>query len=289
MANYDRRFLIPYLRDLYSMELLLVQQQKEYEKLSTQLQSQAALLKHDSQPKAEKKHSPAGVVVLWLTAFGLFCSSALCATLAVTRDEQFWAVAIACLLLGMLTMVILVCNWVSYRKKSRRYKHYRQKLQDYQDLASEREKRSMQFLALQEQLEALAQRIREGQQLRQELYAVNVIPSHYRTLPAVRFLFEYFLTSKSENIDAVLQIYAVESLRKSKDQTDERRSTALLLHRTQLAQQQMEDERNALQYEEQMQQIAELEPNWDRRAQYRKMISGGMDLSRYISRQDPKS
>lgn len=47
----------------------------------------------------------------------------------------------------------------------------------------------------------------------QELYSVNIIPSRYRGIYGVLYLYDWFGTSQADDMDKALNVYVLEQIR----------------------------------------------------------------------------
>ena len=118
VAKFDRKILLPYLRDVYSVELLVLKRQKEYQELCSLLNQYEEALQNHREPE-EVSVSVRGVVG-WCIAAGVLCLLAIVSAMLIRYSESFLYLSL------LLLPVEAICIAVLLRQIAhRRLRHHR--------------------------------------------------------------------------------------------------------------------------------------------------------------------
>ena len=275
MAKYDRRMLIPYLRDLYCTEILLMQKQEQRYSIQENKRKLTNRLGNGEIMDAPKEQSADSLLILCFLSAVICAVVVLCAVFFGNGTGLFLKLLLICVLLGLLCVLLLIRN----RKNQKKQQEYQKWLKKHQE---EQNRIHQKLEYFDRQLEELAEMCNVLHGIRHSLYSVNVIPAHYRTVQAVQYLLEYFKTSKANNPDIVLQTFIIEELRKPHLEIDKRMAEITMHQRILLANQIVADEAQSEYAFAQLRTIAEQEKNPDLRMQYQKIILENWNLSDYI-------
>lgn len=283
VAKFDRKILLPYLRDVYSVELLVLKRQKEYQELCSLLNQYEEALQNHREPE-EVSVSVRGVVG-WCIAAGVLCLLAIVSAMLIRYSESFLYLSLLLLPVEAICIAVLLRQIAQYRKDSARYQEYRKKMRQYQSEEHTRELLREQAAEYRKQIAVFVDQSNVLGSIRHSLYSANVIPAQFRTLSAVRYLFHYFQSSKADDVDVVLQIFSVETLRQNPKPISQKESDQILHQRVLLANQVMGDAVQREYVETQMMEIANRGENVEFRIQYLKMINANQDVSNYFFQQ----
>lgn len=282
MAKYDRRILLPYLRNLCSTELLILMQQKEMSALRASLEELEQLKERDIPPDEVLPASPGPAIAFGCLALAFGAVAVISGVLAFDADI-FW------LLTFSSALICLACaaSWwycrKQYLRRKNQYLQYCRTLEKYHSHAADRQALAEEIAQHRTQITALAEQINECISLKRSLYGLNVIPGQNRNLSTVQYLYEFFRTSKADDIDTVLQICAVEEMKDHLGHITKNQADLLLAQRTRIADQVTSDPIQRQYYEEQMTQIAAQEPNPELRSQYIKMLHEDLNESQFFA------
>ena len=283
MSKYDRRILLPYLRNLYSMELAIPQLHKELKALHTTIEELEYLQEHDVPPQEMQPPSPSATIAVGFVSLLFLLISIVAGILTATYADVFL------MLTATSVFTTFFCVWLFWRRlqnyshHQQQYSRYCDKLADYQSRTDSRKMLQEQIAECNVQISILAEQINEASRLKRNLYALNVLPQQYRTLDTVQYLYEYFRTSKANDIDTVLQIYAVEHIRSKQERLSEKQSALVLNHRCRIADQVNSDPLQKQYYEEQMINISNQEQDPELKNQYIRMLAEDLSVSQFFS------
>jgi len=282
MLSYDRRILLPYLHDVYCMELLAVLQQKEYRHLQTKLKEMEDNLEEDLEPEAQSLASSKTAVFLGMSAALLCLCSIFTGIMAVGISGSFGIMSVLFFLSALGCVGLLVTKLREYRRSRQGYDQYCMEIMDYNNRAPEREKLKRGIAHCHKHLNLLTDRISQVHGLRSSLYGANVIPGHFRSLEAVQFLYEHFSTSKADNLDLVLQLFALENMNGNLKPVTARQASVVLRQRTALARQEARDPIYRQDYEEKLGKLAAMEADGELRSLYLRLIQEHQQVTDYF-------
>lgn len=275
MAKYDRRMLIPYLRDLYCTELLLMQKKEQRLHILETQNRLTEKFDNDTQMEAPREPSTDNMLILCLFSAIICGVVVLSAVFFGSRDGMIGQFLLGCLMIAILGAVILI-KVRKRKEKQQEYQKWQKKHQEDQD------KLRRKIEHYDRRLEELNEMCNELHAIRHSLYSVNIIPAHYRTVQVVQYLLEYFKTTKANNPDIVLQTFAIEEIRKPHMEIEKKLAEVTLHQRMLLATHIMADEEQSEYVQAQLRTIAEQEKNPDLKAQYQKIALENWNLSDYL-------
>lgn len=283
MAKYDRKILLPYLRNLYSMELVLYRLQRKQKAIHAALEELNQLRASQEPPEEMAAPSPVSTIVLACLGLLFFLMAAIFSLLSATIDDIF---QVPVLVAALAALACAIAWWIGrrqYVRQKKAYAQYCKELDAYQAQLDRRLELNKEIGKYKNQLISVTKHIKEAAQLRRSLYSLNVIPLQYRTLPTARYLYEYFYTSKANDIDQILQIYAVEKIREQSDRIPDKQIDLILNQRMRIAQQMTSDPIQLQYYEDQVMELSRLENDPELRNQYIRMFSEDLNISRFFS------
>lgn len=264
MARYDRRFLVPYLEDVCSVELLYTRAARDLDKckyaLSTARRNAARTA------EAVKKPSLLGRLS-WI-----LCGIVIIAILAVLVDKLIFPPLLFILIVGVFGGGTIGYLWTTrgdYSLEMSKYKHYLTMQATY-----DRERAAHEAMVkMQEKKKVqLENRFDSVEELRKRVYSVNVIPGKYRNLHAAYYLFDYFNTCNEDDLDRVIQTMLLDDIIQRLDKIIEQQEEMLLNQRYQIALQKQQNRMAAENHRMQMEAIARMESNQQRQIDYQQMM-----------------
>ncbi|MBP9990437.1 MAG: hypothetical protein KBT45_03310 [Bacteroidales bacterium] len=283
MACYDRRILVPYLRDVCSTELLCSYLQKEVEKCEynitkfNQLISWAQKIEDPQSPRASERtgYSFLAALYLCILLFGLLISIA------------FQIIGFCIILFGGIGITAILFDEIKrnrmlqekYEEKVKRYKCIcrnnrteRNRIPQYQTALETK----------QAELRALSEQLREAQKLRGAVYDVNIIPLKYRNLHVAYFLYDYINSCYENDLDKIIQTLLLDEISQKPDEMIAQNEEMLLNQRHQIAVQELQDPSETEQHRGELQQLAELEQNQELQGIYQTMIAKNKQVTDFF-------
>lgn len=290
MTRYDRRLLVPYLRDVCSVELLLNRVQNEAAIAQNNVYSYSNKYNSDKkpiEPQSVGSYEGSGcgcwAVTILLLAVSLFC---------IFLSESLILMIVGCFL-GMVALFAIRFISEEFSDRSReldvhdsQMETYKQALDAYNSREGEREFNLAKAQEWNRMLSVRNQRVTEVQRLRDKVYKANVIPLPYRNIYAAHFLYDYFRSSQSDDMDHALQMFVLEEIKQKLDRIIDQQTEIILGQRAMLAEQERTNRTLAENHKREMMQLATLNENAVRRNQYLEMINTNLEVSNFFAFHD---
>lgn len=208
--EYKREVLVPYLTELYGIEVTWHTLRDKYEKYRIRIQEDERILSKKSEIEAIQLTAPvtpaAPPFPLKYKACSIFCG--------------VFAIPMLMLDLGIIYLPLLYGVYYFYKKgkneqenktyrtiaenekKLRQYKTDCNNLEKWKTAIAEKEECYPVDAGRKEELLAELNRCAE---IRDKAYSINIIPQQYRNLGAIAYLYEYFSSSKATDLDNIIQ------------------------------------------------------------------------------------
>lgn len=116
-----------------------------------------------------------------------------------------------------------------------------------------------------------------------EVYAANIIPSHYRDMYAAVYLYDFFSTSRSDDLDMALNTYVLEQIKDKLDVIIEKQHTSILNQRLILANQQRSLEEQRAHNAYMRQKIYQIASSIEEQNQYLAMVESNPAATAYFA------
>lgn len=298
MAEYKREILLPYLRDVCSTEVVCQRLERDKMRCQANIQLCEEKLKRKKQPVPKKRLGIIGVLrglgsigwvlfLLIMVGMGIFLVLGSSIALAFAHSEMevkniiFFVVS---LIFGLV--------WGSYwgfvfisdvRGVVRDYEDAYSKAVQYNNmLSSETPKFKAQLEKERQIISYIQRKLMEAQNLRRNVYGVNVIPNRYRNIYVAYYLYDYFSTSRERDLDKVIQTLLLDEIKKRLDRIIIQNEEILLNQRYQIALQEKQNAMGENNHREQMRQLARLEHNQELQADYLNMIDQNQNVTNFI-------
>lgn len=299
MPHYNREILVPYLKDVCSAELLCrkLEQQKYdsesklrdvayYQGNKPQVPAMPVRNRYTENVNSARKECLVGIVWVVLLALllhifydevydnyvgtiGLILLGII-QPFAVLGIGFFLVVGIVYLLGAILERISAIasdeeayeCDMKRYQAAKAKYDRWCKSLSYYQNV---------------EQLERInlndcKTHLAEAQQLRTQLYNVNVIPSKYRNAYAAYYLYDYFNTSREDDLTQVLQTMLLEEIIKRLDKVIEQQENIIIGQQRTMAMMEQQNKETEQHRRSVMNHIAKIEQNQEQQTDYLQMI-----------------
>ncbi len=265
MANYNHEILVNYLRDVYSMELLVRKIEDDIHSTREDIQCEQALVeKVESTPiPAEGNISPkkditpymiAGFLILFIS-FGFFTLPSIGAISGIL------GIGVSIILFSCAGSVSSDNTKMQEEEKEKIKENFQRDVEEYEHmLALANDCRSV----LPSQIDdynAAVSHLQEAKEKLQSVYSVNIIPNKYRSVYVAYYLYDYISSSHETDIDRVLQTMLLDQIIAKLDKIIAQQEEIILNQRMQLAKQDALLAQSKKQHEEQMKAISNLEEN----------------------------
>ncbi len=203
MAKCDREFLIPYLEDICTLELMsrkLISERYSTKNIISNIEN----FYIPNKPKAPRETND------WFWEHILYA-------VAIVFMLPLLAVRGGFLVLvGLIPCcMILVCAYFEAKKEfEEECSKYRNETARRNQALNQRELEWAKLLALRERLSAQNKEIQMVSDLLQKAYSANIIPGQYRNLYASVFLYDYFSKARfADDLDMVLNTFVLEQIK----------------------------------------------------------------------------
>ena len=288
MAQYDRRILIPYLHDVCSIELICIKLDREVRQSTSRIKQleNTVYTKHkkpEYPQNGEKKADYTNGVV-----FIVFGVLALLAGLLWIRWLPFlWLVGAVGLALGAL---FLFCGFFEISEEKRkvddyyrsRYMGYERALKEYNQKMAAMPSMNCTLQQEKNNRTRLVQELGRALNLKKELYSVNIIPSQYRNIYAVYYLYEFMSSGRETDLEKVIQTFVLEEIKKRLDKIISQNEQIIVNQRVQTALQEEQNRTISNNHREQMRQFAQMRENQSLQTEYLQMIDKNQKVTNYI-------
>lgn len=266
MAKYDRRFLVPYLRDVCSVELLYSRTARDLASCEDML----AYARKKENRKAERVEKPSLLEKLAIHFIGY--SIVIIFALYLNSHPSGILALLFVLVAGLIVGVSLATIW----KIPGEYSHDLRKYEAYLAEQATYDKEKVRYRELANIQEKKITLLRKQQysvkELRQQVYSVNVIPSKYRNLHAAYYLFDFFSSCAEDDLGRVIQTMLLDDIIARLDKIIAQNEEILLNQRYQIALQENQNRMMAKNHREQMKAIARMERNQELQMDYQRMM-----------------
>ena len=241
MAKYNREFLVPYLQNVCALHLAY---RKLDQKIHDLVYNDIPYLKRGkANPKPAKPQeldtiSAGGYFSIVIGAFLLLVS--LVSFLNDSSADASDFISFTFLVIVLALMIYLPIHSIKGRKKQNAYilYQYQQAMTEFEKVAEYNEKLREYVPVYEEHLEFYKKERDNIDVLLDKVYAVNVIPSRYRNIYAAVYLYDWFSTSRANDLDMALNMFVLEEIKEKLDTIITRQSESILNQRLILANQQ---------------------------------------------------
>lgn len=289
MANYNHEILVNYLRDVYSMELLVRKIEDDVHSTGEDVEYIQAFIKKADSALVPKRGpiSPPKDIFPSLTKGCVTLGIFICILLFYS-DSSFWGfVGALCFYLSLGFFIYAGFIASKNAKKQKMEKEaveetYQEEKKDYERMmALANEGRS----DLPNQIDyynAAVSHLQEAKEKLQSVYSVNIIPNKYRSVYVAYYLYDYISSSHETDIDRVLQTMLLDQIIAKLDKIIAQQEEIILNQRMQLAKQDALLAQSKKQHEEQMKAISNLEENQQMQNDYLAMTEANTRITNYF-------
>lgn len=286
MANYNHEVLVNYLRDVYSMELLVRKIEDDVHSTREDIQYEQALVeKVESTPiPAEGNISPKKDITPYMIAgfITLFISFGFFTLPSIGAISGILGIGVSIILFFCAGSVSSDNTKMQEEEKEKIKENFQRDVEEYEHmLALANDCRSV----LPSQIDdynAAVSHLQEAKENLQSVYSVNIIPNKYRSVYVAYYLYDYISSSHETDIDRVLQTMLLEQIIAKLDKIIAQQEEIILNQRMQLAKQDALLAQSKKQHEEQMKAISNLEENQQMQNDYLAMTEANTRITSYF-------
>lgn len=286
MAQYNHEVLVNYLRDVYSMELLVRKIQENIYSTRKDIQhEQAIVAKAESTPiPTENELSPkkdispyliAGFITLFISLgfFTLPTVGAFSGLLGINVSIAifFWAGSVSS------------DNTESQEIERRIIKEsFQNDIEEYENLLALANSYRAILPSQINDYNTTVSHLQEAKEKLQQVYSVNIIPNKYRTIYVAYYLYDYISSCRETDVDRVLQTMLLEQIIAKLDKIIAQQEEIILNQRMQLAKQDYLIAQSKQQHTEQMKILYGLEKNQQIQNDYLAMTEANTRITNYF-------
>lgn len=286
MAQYNHEVLVNYLRDVYSMELLVRKIQENIYSTRKDIQhEQAIVAKAESTPiPTENELSPkkdispyliAGFITLFISLgfFTLPTVGALSGLLGISVSIAifFWAGSVSS------------DNTESQEIERRIIKEsFQNDIEEYENLLALANSYRAILPSQINDYNTTVSHLQEAKEKLQQVYSVNIIPNKYRTIYVAYYLYDYISSCRETDVGRVLQTMLLEQIIAKLDKIIAQQEEIILNQRMQLAKQDYLIAQSKQQHTEQMKILYGLEKNQQIQNDYLAMTEANTRITNYF-------
>lgn len=281
MLKYDRAILVPYLSNIFLLHLAIKKVDDHCGKISYEL-CRINGLDNGTRPLYIKKKPP-----LWaylLIAFGIY---PIFGILTGLREGFPGSLIFVLFLISAIPIAIGIGNIVSVRKNNaERYETFQRNLHNYEAKKRRIDEERKKIGPLENEKRKYLQEKKRIESVLGELYSANIIPSRYRDMYAAAYLYDWFSSGQSDDLDHALGMYVLEEVRARLDRVIAQQSEQLLRQNIQIGYQQKlieQQENNSRIIQSKLDTIQATE---EERLSYDKMMAGEAATVAYLAKAD---
>ena len=289
MANYNHEILVNYLRDVYSMELLVRKIEDDVHSTGEDVEYLQTLIeKADSTPVPQKGTiSPPKDIFPSLAKGCVTLGILICLLLFSPNSGFLGLIAALCLYLSLGFFIYAGFIASNNAKKQKMEKEaveetYQEEKKDYERMMALANEGRPDLPNQIDDYNAAVSHLQEAKEKLQSVYSANIIPNKYRSVYVAYYLYDYISSSHETDIDRVLQTMLLDQIIAKLDKIIAQQEEIILNQRMQLAKQDALLAQSKKQHEEQMKAISNLEENQQMQNDYLAMTEANTRITNYF-------
>lgn len=246
MANYNHEILVNYLRDVYSMELLVRKIEDDVHSTGEDVEYLQTLIeKADSTPVPQKGTiSPPKDIFPSLAKGCVTLGITICILLFNPDFFPFFFGLTAALCMFLSLGFFIYAGFIASNndKKQKMEKEaveetYQEEKKDYERMMALANEGRPDLPNQIDDYNAAVSHLQEAKENLQSVYSVNIIPNKYRSVYVAYYLYDYISSSHETDIDRVLQTMLLDQIIAKLDKIIAQQEEIILNQRMQLAKQ----------------------------------------------------
>ena len=287
MAKYNRQFLVTYLRDICSAEMLCDRLSREYGEcrnrvanIESHVNRKVIDPKKPSRSDFEKDSDMGGTiaVIFWIALF-----------IYIGFWLLQWAPVLTIVPFGIAGIMIWGLSSESQAKNDQEGEEYNRAVQRYENQikANEEHRNSIpQYRRIlngeKQQLAMLNQQLHDAQRLRQSVYDVNIIAFEYRDIRIVYHLYRHFSTCRDSDLDEALKMMHLNEIVQNTSKIVSQNEEIILNLRMKMAMDEQRDHRLAEHKRQELKAFARMEHNQESQMTYQNMIERNQEVTNFF-------
>lgn len=287
MAKYDREFLVPYLQDICTLYLAERKLREKIKWLTDRINhlSYEIVVTPPKEPSYEKSGCFEGFA--WI--LGLFMAGGSVLGLMSGEDlSGFEMIPVMGIIIGGVILAFAIgANSEQRKTNDELRKNYEAALKAYErDVDNAKRQNVLNKEKIPELLarkEMFSNELKKVSKLLKQAYSVNVIPRHYRDVYAAVYLYDFFSTGRSDDLDMALSLFVLEQIKDKLDKIIQQQADILLNQRIMISTQKqaLEEQRAHNAYLEK--KIHKIATSAEESNQYLAMIESNTAANAYFS------
>lgn len=297
MAKFNREFLVPYLEDvcaLYMADLEVCAKMFG-------VQKEILVLQHgeEIEPPVEPEHEEyLGAIGSFLGGVGIVLMCAIFIPLMdlfIPENERGSAPFAFYIIFGAVSFLLGLFLWKSFGEPEREVRknneeldrQYEEAVRQYRvekrKISERNEEARKKIPDLEKQMGNLSNERKKIAKTLDAVYAANIIPSHYRDMYAAVYLYDFFSTSRSNDLDMALNTYVLEQIKDKLDVIIEKQHESILNQRLILANQQKSLEEQRAHNAYMRQKVYQIASSLEEQNQYLAMVESNSAATAYFA------
>lgn len=224
--KYDRNILVDYLKNIYQLEFTKNVLSRQFNELDREYKDNTAFIasvKHENKVHVERRIASTGDVggseiaisICKGIAAGIVVTTVLAIILAFCGASTGYVPLII-----IIPPIIFSLLFISSSKSSVQYEYdinYRKALaaeKEQQRRIEYAEKLSGEIYDLCTKRKNIELELKEASETLDNFYALNIIPIQYRDIYSAFYLYQFFSTSRSDDLDMVIQTLLLDNIQK---------------------------------------------------------------------------
>lgn len=277
MARYKREFLVPYLRDVCALHLALHKMEGRWDSLDYRKGSLESGIHSGEKPSEPFYDTANGVFIIGFGVFTILFSFVMF-SLGIGFLGWFF-------ILGGIMEIII--GAVKYRtvteENSNKREIYNYQLAAYQETESKNDRERKAIPGIVNEMRECQYEMSRVKDTLRRVYCANVIPGHYRNMYAAVFLYDWFSTGRSDDLDMALNMFVLEEIKEKLDRIIENQQEILLNQYLQMSEQRRSIEQQEAHYAMMERKVDQLNASNEERNTYLAMIESNTAVSAYFA------
>ena len=222
MANYQKEFLVPYLRDVSALHLALHKLEQRLNELKQQKDTLDENLRFIEVPKQPCYEAANGVFLLGCGIYGFLLSIMMFVNGAVWLG---WL----CILCGIMGTTLGTLRYILVsRENSRIEAQYSQSFSEYLQVQRQNKRNKTALCAIVKEMQECQTEIASLNDTLGRVYAAKIIPEPLRNVDAAVFLYVWFASDRPNDLQMVLKAFVHKEIREKLDRIIANRSDSFL-------------------------------------------------------------
>lgn len=282
MAKYSREFLIPYLEGICALYCAKDKLYKEKNKVESEIArlKKGSGMKMPEEPERETGLGAGRTLALILGIFFLFLG------MGVLTIENGATLSLS-MVFFMIGGVAIGLIPLSCKNRDEEYEEnmieYQEQMKEYESIMMSDEEARKEIPYLKQVKAYIIKELRKINYLVECAYNINIIPTRYRDRYAVTYLYDWFATSGSDDMDMALSIYVLEEIKERLDTIIDQMSESLLNQRVMIANQQASIDQQDEHGRMMQNKLDQLQTTEEERLRYEKMIESNTAMNAYFA------